>query len=291
MNFKNISSKSIAFTIIIFFIVLILGIFIFFELKGRNFVKNNNGQTTMSPTLEVKNFYDWYMKYRGDPISNGAYKSITQLSTLFVNEIDNRYFKGTLTYDPFVCNYPKPLGVDVVSEEIKDNKAKVIINTDYGVEKLVSVNLVLEGSEWKISSIECPQIEEQKQKELEKTKNRVSLFLINKQLNKEGDNECTTVHKVERIVEPTGDNMVLAIRELLKGINKAEEIQGYTSTFSAKTADMLKGVQITTTKITVSFVNYKDLTKDMSECEKQLFETQLKQTIKQYIGNQDIVFE
>ena len=52
-------------------------------------------------------------------------------------------------------------------EEIKDNKAKVTINTDYGVEKLVPVNLILEGTEWKIVSIECPQIEEQKQKEKE----------------------------------------------------------------------------------------------------------------------------
>lgn len=221
MNIKNIDFKKInlklfkfkfflnipkKYLIVIFGLILILLILIFqilYLINKQSKLKIQEEVTIKeTPTQVVERLYNWYKYYAGSPIDSGAYKTRTELSTFFINDIDNRSFLNKLNYDPFVCQTSKPLGVGVIFEEIKNGTAIVKINTDYGYEKEVSIRMSKEGDEWKVFSIDCPQIEEEKLRQEELKKNRVTIYLLQKKDSSNINTDKKDSNKTSQVQDP-----------------------------------------------------------------------------------------
>jgi len=290
MSLKHLTPRSTIFTLVVIIILFVLGWMIATGLTPKELLPKKEPEIA-PPRQTVQYLYNWYMSYKGNPVDTGSYKYVEYLTSGFINEIDNRSFKGSLNYDPFVCHNEKPLGVSIVKEDVKDNNATITVSADYGEDKEIPVYLVLEGNEWKVSGIGCPQIDEQKQKEEEKKQKRVTLFLTNTSMNETDDEGCAKVYKIERVVADDSDQLTTAIKELFKGVNKAEEIQGYTSVFKPETEEMLKGIQIADNKVYVSLRGYEEFKKVLTPCEIKSFNSQIKETIKYYGYDQEVVFE
>jgi|GEM_PF-1668940 len=287
----KISIRSMLVTLAILGILIYLGITIYKLVVGVKTVEENIQTDILPPTNTVQSFYNWYMSYRGNPIDTGAYKFNNNLATVFINSIDNRLYKNQLTYDPFTCSNDKPLGVSVVSENINDKNATVEINGDFGIDKKVNVQLVLEGTKWMISAIDCPQIEEQKQQEENKAKTKVTLFFENSGREEENTDACGRVFDIDRVINNTTDPLTTAIQELLKGTNKAEEILGYTSIFSDQTEGMLKELRITDNTAYVDLRDYREkLNKDFTPCESKSFKSSIESTIRHYREVNSVIF-
>lgn len=285
----KVSIRSLLITLGIFAVLVYLGITIYKLVVGTPLKEEEIETNILPPTNTVQDFYTWYMSYKGNPIDTGAYKFNSNLATVFINTIDNRLYKNQLSYDPFVCSTDKPLGVSVIGEKITDRNATVEINEDFGTDKKINVQLVLEGTKWMISSIDCPQIEEQIQEEENKAKTKVTLFFNSNE--REETDECGLVFDIDRIINNTTDPLTTAIQELLKGPNKAEEILGYTSVFSTQTEGMLKELKILDKTAYIDLKDYGEkLNKDFTPCESKSFKNSIENTIKHYREVDNIVF-
>lgn len=291
LNFGKISVRSTLVTVFIFLILIYLGISIIKIVNKNNSKEEKNPTNVNPPSSTVQNLYNWRLSYSGNPVETGAYKFNTNLSTVFINSIDNRSYKNELTYDPFLCSSEKPLGVSVIDEVIKDNIAVVNINEDFGTDKKIQVNLALEGDKWMVTYIDCPQIEELKKQQENSAKTRVTLYFNNTDRNK-GEESCANVYDIERVVSNTTDPLTTSIQELLKGPNKAEEILGYTSVFSQNTTDMLKELKIENDTAYIDFKDYRGLlNKEFTPCDMKSFRYSIENTIKHYRGNvKEIIF-
>ena len=247
--------------------------------------------TDKSPSEVTQDFYTWYMGYKGNSVETGAYKLNSNLSTTFINDIDNRVYKNHLNYDPFVCSADRLLGISVVKEDIVGSSATVLINEDFGEDKGIYVHLVLEDTNWKISAIDCPQIEEQRKKEEDKSKSKVVLFLTSTSKTKSNEDGCKVVYEVERVVEDISDPLTTAMQELFKGPTKAEGILGYTSVFSEQTTGIFKGLRIADNKAYVSLRGYDNFISSLTTCEVKSFENQIEKTIRYYKSVGEIIYQ
>jgi len=290
MNFKRLTPRSTIITLTILVILIGLGGLIYKNLQKNGMLPEAESEIT-PPTKVVQDFYNWYMNYRGNPVESGAYRYLEELTPGLIEDIDNRMGKGKLSYDPFSCGAGKPLGVAVIREEIKDTNANVVINTDYGNNVEINLKMVLENKAWKVVSIDCPQIEEQKKIDEEKAKQKVTIFLLNTLKTKANEDKCTTVHKVERSVESSADPIPVALDELFRGTTKEESDALYTSIFSDKTVGMLGGVRFIENTAFVALRGFEDFKNTKNECEINSFKAQIEQTIKGYKDITEVVFE
>lgn len=301
INKGKVSIRSLFVTLVIFSILVYLGITIYNVLVGSKKAEDNTPVNVLPPSNTVQNLYNWYLNYKGNPVETGAYKFNNNLSTVFINSIDNRLYKNQLSYDPFVCSVDKPLGVSVISEKVEGNNAIVEINEDFGVDKKININLALEGDKWMVTYIDCPQIEEFRIQQETSAKTRVTLYFNNSEREKEkqdinnteGQGEsCGNVYDIERVVNNTADPLTTAIQELLKGPNKAEEILGYTSIFSPTTEGMLKELKIENDTAYIDLKDYRPvLNKEFTPCDMKSFKNSIEYTIKHYRENvSEIVF-
>lgn len=270
-------------------ILVIIGVSIYNLINNKPMVIEEKKVEIVPPTEVVNSFYNWYMNYRGNTVETGAYKYNEHLSALFINDIDNRHFKGHLTYDPFVCAPDKPLGVSVISEETKETTSVVKINEDFGTDIQVDVHLVLEGNKWMISQIDCPQIQEQKEQEEQRARTVVTLYFNQM---KEGGTDCGDTRSVERTIDEAQDTLTTAVQELFKGPNRAEKLGAYSSPFSEQTEGMLKELRIDGNTAYVNLRDYRN-TLELDTCTSKDFINQIEKTIKHYrdVDNIEIAIE
>lgn len=290
MNFKKLTPRSTIITLIVLVFLVSLGTIIYQSFQKEKIIPETKKEI-IPPTQVVQNFYYWYMGYRGNPAESGAYKTEEQLSQTFINDVENRINRGILNYDPFSCGQVKPLGVAVIREEVNGENSKVVVNTDFGKNIEVNLRLKLENDNWKITSIDCPQIEEQRKIDEQQAKQKVVIFMLNTSLNKDLKDACTSVYPVERAVEDSTDQISVSLQELFKGATKADVEAGYTSIFSEKTAEMLGSARFSDDKVYISLRGFDDFKAGKTECELKSLNAQIEKTIEFYKGNVEVVFE
>lgn len=112
---------------------------------------------------------------------------------------------------------------------------------------------------------------------------RLEVFYSNTKLDPSGVYDCTLVYPVERTVPREADIIRVALQELLKGPTDEEKAQGYTSPFSAATADILVSVRTSGGTVYVDFKDFRELLPGVSaSCGSQQFRHQVEQTLKQF---------
>lgn len=290
MNLKKLTPRSTIIALIVFVLLIILGGLIFSSLQKKKIIPEIKKEIT-PPSKIVQDFYYWYMNYRGNLVEGGSYKTAEQISSEFISEVENRISRGILSYDPFSCGQDKPLGVAVIKEEINGQNANVVINTDFGKNIEVNLKLKLENDNWKIISIDCPQIEEQRVKDEEQAKQKVVIFLQNNQLAKNEEDVCSAVFPIERYVDDSTDQITVALKELFKGTTPENEEAGYSSSFSDKTTEMLESARFSEGKVYISLRNFEEFKSGKSECELKNLDAQIEKTIEFYKGDVEVVFE
>lgn len=290
MNLKDLKIKYIAFGASIIIVILTLIILIALRLnKKEEVIVQKEEIVQISATQVVQDFYNWYIAYQGSPFKSNAYKSMPQLSEDFLKDIEQRIFDNRLNYDPFVCKTNKPFGVGVVSQEIIGDKANVIINTDYGYNEGVSIDLEKDENTWVITMVNCPQIEQYRQIDENVQENRVSIFLIN---NNNKTTECNlNLVEVKRVPSNISDSLGSSLKELFAGVTIEDEKNNYSSGFIDNGQDILRNFKIEPNAITLTLLNKNQYFANISNCQEQQLLSQLKETLKYYGYEQEIVIQ
>lgn len=112
----------------------------------------NRRVETPAPDHVVRDFYDWYLSYEGNPLTDQAYRSNAAISEEFVGRLDEQV-SGELIADPILCAQDVPESVVVSTPEVLDDSASVEVETSFG--NRFTVQLILQENDWKISEVIC----------------------------------------------------------------------------------------------------------------------------------------
>jgi hypothetical protein len=112
----------------------------------------NKQVETPAPDQTVRDFYDWYLSYEGNPLAEKAYRVNAMLSEDFIRQLDEQT-TGELIADPLLCAQDVPESVTVSSAEISGPSARVEVQTSAG--NRFGVGLVLDENIWKIVEVSC----------------------------------------------------------------------------------------------------------------------------------------
>lgn len=112
----------------------------------------NRRVETPAPDHIVRDFYDWYLSYEGNPLTDQAYRSNASLSEDFILRLDEQT-AGELIADPLLCAQDVPENVTVSSPEVSEEAASVDVQTSLG--NRFTVRLVLDQAAWKITEVVC----------------------------------------------------------------------------------------------------------------------------------------
>ena len=112
----------------------------------------NKQVNTPAPDQTVRNFYDWYLSYDGNPLVEKAYRSNAALSDDFVRRLDEQT-AGELIADPLLCAQDVPKSVTVSTPAISEEMATVEVQTSLG--NRFSVQLIQNESVWQIAEVVC----------------------------------------------------------------------------------------------------------------------------------------
>lgn len=119
----------------------------------------------------------------------------------------------------------------------------------------------------------------------------LEVFFSNTNLDPAEVYDCTLVYPVERRVPKHADITRVTLLELLKGPTAEEQAQGYTSPFSADTADILVSVRVADGKAYVDFKDFRELLPEVSaSCGSQQFRHQVEQALKQFPGVGQVIY-
>ena len=109
-------------------------------------------EKTPVPDQTVRDFYDWYLSYPGNPLTEKAYRSNVALSDDFIHQLDEQT-AGELIADPLLCAQDVPESVTISRAEISDQSAEVEVDTSLG--NRFTVRLAMEKNVWKIVEVIC----------------------------------------------------------------------------------------------------------------------------------------
>lgn len=123
----------------------------------------------LPPEEVVRSFYDHYLLYPGNPLSDGAYADNptlrAHLDDSLVDVVDAELVgmdRGG--YDPFLCAQAVPDAVDVRLLQVDEGRAEVLVFRTYGAgtdDMPLSVRLEQTSTEgWLMVGIDCAQLEE-----------------------------------------------------------------------------------------------------------------------------------
>ena len=114
-------------------------------------VKTN---TMSTPEITVLNFYDWYLKLKGNPLLNGDYKQSGYLTGGFKEKIQAQAKTGV--GDPIICSLEKPQTIDI-HQATNSGKLFYVVLTRVYPQKKADQTVILEliGNRYKISGVNC----------------------------------------------------------------------------------------------------------------------------------------
>lgn len=113
-------------------------------------------ESPLTPNQVAAAFYLWYLTYKGNPLSTGAYEKSNYLTEDFKHEINLLYNEDPNT-DPVICPQNKTLDaiVEAPTYDATGQNAQVLIVSRVNGRYLHQVNLVHFGSGWLINDIIC----------------------------------------------------------------------------------------------------------------------------------------
>lgn len=271
------------------FVVVVLGTM---GLIAYNITKNNKIVETKAevvpPETTAMRFYNWYIDFKGNPLTTGAYKTNTTLTSEFISKVDKLLSEpDRLLLDPIVCGENRPLKVEMSQPQIQGNTATIDVTEEFETQQTMRISMILENDTWKINDVACPRTVQRELTPLIKIK----LYFNNSNKEPSGTTDCGLVFAVDREVEIYKDPLTAAVELLLAGPTAEEKEQGYSSMFSESTKDILNGVKIVDK---TAYVNLKDIRKLLTaantSCGSKNFEAQIKETIKGYRDIDKVIF-
>ena len=241
------------------------------------------------PETVVDNFYNWYQRFTGNPITSGAYQKVDYLTFDFKKKISDLIATQGYTYiennDPVYCSKDKPYSLKAEKSQINGDKATVNLKEDlYGTTQDVPIKLVLEKNQWKINDVVCPKplvIIPPIQKFA-----KVFLYFDNPSRVSQSTESvtiegCGAVFPAQRYVREELNSPKNTLNLLFAGPTKIEVIMGYSTMFSDKTANILKDVKAVDK---TAYVNLIDIRKFLSSvsasCGSKEFFTQVGETLR-----------
>lgn len=119
-------------------------------------------QSQAGPGETVLNFYEQWVEYEGNPLSDKIYRDHPAISTDYVEKVDRLLASSDKGgYDPILCAQDKPEKIEIKDIKEKEGEAQVIMIADfYGTKKEMDISLELTDNKWKITDIICPDAEQ-----------------------------------------------------------------------------------------------------------------------------------
>ena len=112
----------------------------------------NQQEKAPAPEQVVQSFYEGYLTYEGNPLTEKAYRSSSALSTDLIHQLDEQP-TGELIADPLLCAQDVPESITISAPSIADKTASVEVQTSLG--NHFTVHLTRDGNSWKISQVVC----------------------------------------------------------------------------------------------------------------------------------------
>ena len=85
-----------------------------------------NTRVTSQPDQVVRDFYDWYLSYDGNPLVDRTYQSNRHLSPKMIVFLNEHTRKG-MSYDPMFCGDVKPTEIKAAPAKISGGQATVAV--------------------------------------------------------------------------------------------------------------------------------------------------------------------
>jgi hypothetical protein len=110
----------------------------------------------LSPEQVTAAFYTWYISYPGSPLSSGAYKTSSFLTSDFIQTITGLYSQSPGS-DPVICvqNRTKDVSYAKATYDSTGQNAQVMIVGSQNGQNLQSVILKKIAGKWLIDDIDC----------------------------------------------------------------------------------------------------------------------------------------
>ncbi len=287
---KIISKKPLILKIFVgFLVVAVLGTA---GLTVYNIMKMNKKPVIkveiMPPEKVALKFFNEYIDFKGNPLTTGAYKNNTSLTTGFIAKVDKLLEEPKrLLLDPIICGENRPLKVEMGQPVVQDTKATLDVMEEFETTQTMKVAMTLENQLWKIEDVICPRAV---QRELT-PQIKIKLYFNNSKQEPAENNQCGLVFPIEREVEIFKEPLTASVELLMAGPNATEKEQGFTSMLSETTKDVLNSVKIVGK---TAYVDFKDvrklLTTASTSCGSKNLEAQIKETIKNYRDIDKVIF-
>lgn len=136
-----------------FLIILAAAVFSAFAFVIWPALAMNDRQITSQPEQVVQDFYTWYLNYPGNPLVDRAYRSSKQLSSEFIQFLDD-FTQGGMQYDPVLCAQDVPNRISTALAQISGDKATVLVTTSF-TNHSFSAELVQVNGDWLINKVLC----------------------------------------------------------------------------------------------------------------------------------------
>lgn len=110
---------------------------------------------SLGPAETVQAFYNWYIHYRGNPLTSGAYKSSPYLGAEFVQKVEK--LTGSFSgggYDPIICAQDIPSSFTVSGTNPSGAGSAVLVSTNFPGHSFI-VHLAQVKGRWVISDVTC----------------------------------------------------------------------------------------------------------------------------------------
>ncbi len=237
-------------------------------------------QNDRQPATVINNFYNWYLAYDGNPMADRAYQGSTYLTERFKNQIDSLRYSYQFQADPFLCAQDKPTSFSVGLVEVGNSRVSVetFLNFSNSIRSLL-ISLEKTGDTWLIDQIKCGQNIAQNPS-ADKT---AIIYFSNSAKEPDDNTDCGLTYGVERNItyNSADEYLVKSLQELFKGPTPSEIEQGYTSFFSADTADILTELKIENGTVYLNLKDIRPLIPNAStSCGSQSLLAQIEETIK-----------
>lgn len=112
-----------------------------------------NIQVASQPDQVVRDFYDWYLSYDGNPIVEHAYRSNRRLSPEMIAFLDGFTREG-MSYDPLLCAQDKPTNIRAAPARVSGWQASAEVVTSFANHGF-SVELIYQNGDWLIDKVNC----------------------------------------------------------------------------------------------------------------------------------------
>lgn len=112
-----------------------------------------NEQVTTQTEQVVRDFYDWYLSYDGNPLVDHAYRSSRHLRPEMVAFLDD-FSQDGMAYDPVLCAQDKPASITPTASRVAGGWARVEVTTSFEGHGF-SVELIQTDGDWLIDKVNC----------------------------------------------------------------------------------------------------------------------------------------